>query len=309
MIKSLLEAAIVIHFIFCFFFLGPVLMSISAFCLITPLAPLVFAYAIWLYIDRDKSYREGRRVEWLRHLPFWNWFANYFPTTLHVDPRCELTSDKNYMIAHHPHACICLSNMVFLATDGFSRHFPNIDVTTLTLDANFFVPFMREYLLALGLGAVSAESIEFKLTKQGPGKAVVIVPGGAAEAHVAEEDEPYRLVLKHRKGFIKMALRTGLVVFSSSNLGLTFFFRCIFASRASVVPVCSFGEMNIYKIWKPTKESLLHKFQHFIHQQFRFVPLIFYGRFGPFLPYRSPIHTCSKPFELPHVAKFSYNYS
>ena len=211
MIKGFLEAAVVTQFIISFFFLGPILLSFSFLCLITPLAPIVLAYGVWLYIDRERSYREGRRVEWFRRLPIWNWFSNYFPITFHVDPKCELTSDKNYMIAHHPHAVLSLSNIVFVATNGFSSHFPNIEVTPLTLDANFFVPFMREYLLALGLGSVSAESIEFKLTKQGTGKAIAILPGGAAEAHVADENEPYRLILKNRKGFIKMALRTGLV--------------------------------------------------------------------------------------------------
>ena len=60
----------------------------------------------------------------------------------------------------------------------------------------------------LGVCDVSKESIEWILTKQGKGNAVVIVVGGAEEALEARPGN-YKLTLARRKGFVKMALRTG----------------------------------------------------------------------------------------------------
>ena len=55
---------------------------------------------------------------------------------------------------------------------------------------------------------MSKESIEWITTKQGKGNAAIIVVGGAEEALEAHPNN-YRLTLKNRKGFIRMALKTG----------------------------------------------------------------------------------------------------
>ena len=55
---------------------------------------------------------------------------------------------------------------------------------------------------------MSKESIEWILTKQGTGNAVIIVVGGAEEALFASPGN-YTLKLKSRKGFVKMAIKTG----------------------------------------------------------------------------------------------------
>ena len=57
------------------------------------------------------------------------------------------------------------------------------------------------------------------------GMATVLVPGGARESLNGEKGK-IQLVLKNRKGFIKMALRQGV----------------------SLVPTFSFGEQNVYDL-------------------------------------------------------------
>lgn len=69
-------------------------------------------------------------------------------------------------------------------------------------------PFFRDLLMAFGLCDVSRESIEHILCKQGQGNVAIVVVGGAAESLDAHPGF-YRLTLKNRKGFIKMAIRTG----------------------------------------------------------------------------------------------------
>ena len=58
---------------------------------------------------------------------------------------------------------------------------------------------------------VSRESINWITTKGGKGNAVVIIIGGAEEALEARP-QSYRLILRKRKGFCKLALQTGYTV-------------------------------------------------------------------------------------------------
>lgn len=59
-----------------------------------------------------------------------------------------------------------------------------------------------------GMCDVTRESCEYILTKKGAGNSVVIAVGGSAEALDAHPGT-YTLTLKNRKGFIKLALKTG----------------------------------------------------------------------------------------------------
>ena len=58
---------------------------------------------------------------------------------------------------------------------------------------------------------ISRESCEYILTEKGPGNSICIVVGGAPEALNSHPDKDYLLILKPRKGFIKLAFKTGLV--------------------------------------------------------------------------------------------------
>ena len=73
---------------------------------------------------------------------------------------------------------------------------------------NFRWPLHRDFLLSLGMCDVSKESITHICTKKGVGNAAIIVIGGAAESLEASPGNA-TLTLKNRKGFVKMALKTG----------------------------------------------------------------------------------------------------
>jgi 2-acylglycerol O-acyltransferase 2 len=64
---------------------------------------------------------------------------------------------------------------------GFSKEFPGIKPHLLTLSSNFQIPIYREILLALGICSVSKKSCS-NILKAGPGYAITIVVGGAAES-------------------------------------------------------------------------------------------------------------------------------
>lgn len=95
------------------------------------------------------------------------------------------------------------------AGTGFSRAFPGIVPHLLTLSSNFRVPFYRDMLLAMGVCSVSRQSCS-NILARGPGQAITIVVGGAAEslsAHPGTAD----LTLRRRLGFIKVAIQHGYV--------------------------------------------------------------------------------------------------
>ena len=84
----------------------------------------------------------------------------------------------------------------------------------------------------------------------------------------------YKIIIKNRKGFVKLALQTG----------------------ASLVPVFSFGELDVYG--QPSNEpgTFLRTYQDFFKKLTGVTLAMFYGRgflensFG-WLPYRKPITT------------------
>ena len=67
---------------------------------------------------------------------------------------------------------------------GFSTAFPGIVPHLLTLSSNFRVPFYREIILAMGICSVSKQSCS-NILEGGPGQAITIVVGGAAESLAA----------------------------------------------------------------------------------------------------------------------------
>ena len=86
----------------------------------------------------------------------------------------------------------------------------------------FFIPLFRELWYATQACAATKDGMEYLLTQPG-GQMVVLVPGGAQESLNCDKGE-VRLILKQRKGFIKLALRCG----------------------ADLLPCFTFGENSIY---------------------------------------------------------------
>lgn len=166
----------------------------------------------------------------------------------------------------------------------------------LTLDSNFRVPLYREYILTLGLQSVSRESCENILSKggangEGMGRAITIVVGGARESLEATPSS-LRLILARRKGFVKLAIRTG----------------------ADLVPVLAFGENELYDQVQPEQHPLIHKIQLLVKKFMGFTVPLFHAR-GVFnydvgvMPYRRPLNiVVGKPIKVEQASKPSEAY-
>lgn len=249
--------------------------------------PLLVPYLIHLSFSTVASDGSLRyRSEFMRSLPIWKLFAGYFPAELHKTH--DLDPTRKYIFGYHPHGIISHGGWVSFATNalGFSEKFPGITNTLLTLDSNFRIPFYRDWIIGMGIRSVSKESIWNTLTRggannEGMGRAVTIVIGGARESLEAQPGQ-LRLIINGRKGFIKMALRTG----------------------ADLVPVLAFGENDLYDQLSPKTHPLVRKFQIYVLRVFKFTLPALHGRgilnydVG-MMPYRRPLNiVVGKPIKV-----------
>lgn len=215
--------------------------------------PLHIAYII--YLCRDQSAENGgRRSDWFRRLPVWNYFAGYFPIKLVKE--ADLDPSKNYVFGYHPHGIISMGAFANFATEAtsFAELFPGIKASLLTLTTNFKFPIYRDIILALGIASVSRHSCEHILSS-GPGRSIVIVIGGASESLSARPGIA-DLVLKKRLGFIRMAIRHG----------------------ADLVPTFSFGENDLYEQVDNSDGSWLWNIQKKMQQAVGFTLPLFHAR-------------------------------
>lgn len=227
-----------------------------------------------------------RRKEWARRLPVWRYFAEYYGARLHKTH--DLVPTRKYILGYHPHGIISHGAWAAFATEalGFADKFPGITNSLLTLESNFRLPFYREYVFSMGVLSVSKESITNILSRGGPnnegmGRAVTIVVGGARESLEAQP-HTLRLIINERKGFIKLAMRTG----------------------ADLVPVLAFGENDLYDQLDPHKHPWLHNLQRYFLKVWKFTVPLLHGR-GIFnydvglMPYRRPLNiVVGKPIKV-----------
>lgn len=138
----------------------------------------------------------------------------------------EWNPNGTYVFGIHPHGFIGHAIWGNFATNatGLESLFPTLAVRLATLNLNFYVPFAREILLLRGFVSASKSSIRNWLLRKVPvrswesargktGRVFALVVGGAEEAFYAFPGKN-DLILKKRKGFVKLALQTGWVFHS-----------------------------------------------------------------------------------------------
>ena len=189
-----------------------------------------------------------------------------------VDYRDQECTGPKYLFGYHPHGIGALGAFGAFATEGcnYSKIFPGIPISLMTLVTQFHIPFYRDYLLALGISSVSRKNALRTLSKN---QSICIVVGGARESLLSSTNGT-QLILNKRKGFIKLAIQTG---------------------NTNLVPVFAFGEVNCYNVLNTEEDSTLGKMQLWFKENFGFTIPIFYARglfnydFG-LLPFRAPIN-------------------
>jgi len=245
---------------------------------------ICIAYATYWYGDR-KAAEEGNRGQgsnFVRNLAWYRHFSEFFPVK--VVKTAELPATRNYLFGIYPHGVISVGAFCNFATSttNFQESFPGIRSKLCTLNYHFLIPFYREWVLSWGMISSKRNSIVNAL-KQSNNKlavanydgytsnAVVLVVGGAQEALYSRPGN-YRLVMNKRKGFVKIAIQTGV----------------------PLVPVFSFGETEIFDQFSNEPGTFLRAYQDFVKKWTGIAPAMPYARglleksYG-LIPYHKPI--------------------
>ncbi|KAH8316515.1 hypothetical protein KR067_009345 [Drosophila pandora] len=248
------------------------------------LRSLMLLYLGYVYLHHKKTQSVVDNNGWMitRTNRLHRYYRDYFPVEL--VKTADLPADRNYILASFPHGILGTGIGINMGVEisKWLELFPQVRPKLGTLDQHFHVPFMREVLRCWGLVSVSKEALLRMLSRSNDPKhkdnsdgftsnAVAILVGGAQEAMDSHPGQ-YILTLKNRKGFVKMAIRTG----------------------SSIVPTFSFGEVDIYDQVENPPNSKLRRFQNAVKKLTGVSPIIPKGRgifnysFG-ILPYRGRI--------------------
>ncbi|XP_073404705.1 2-acylglycerol O-acyltransferase 2 [Dendrobates tinctorius] len=268
-----LQTAAVLQWVFSFLALAQTCIILFFVLLFTRFWIISVLYAVWWFLDWDTPYVGGRRGRWLQKSVVWKYLRDYFPIKL--IKTADLDQNKTYIFGFHPHGVLIAGGFTNFCTDatGFPDLFPGITPYLLMLPLWFRAPFFRDYIMSGGLIPSDKESVTYLLKKKKGGTAVVIAVGGAPESLDARPGA-FTLLLKNRKGFIRLAIENG----------------------ASLVPVFSFGENELFDQVENPKGSLLRSLQEKLQKLMGVALPLFHARgvfqysFG-LMPYRRPINT------------------
>ncbi|XP_044793389.1 diacylglycerol O-acyltransferase 2-like protein 6 [Bubalus kerabau] len=290
-LQEILQTLSVLQWMPVYVFLGAIPIILIPYFLVFTKFWMVSVLALaWLAYDWNTHSQGGRRSAWVRNWTIWKYFQNYFPVKL-VKTH-DLSPRHNYIIASHPHGVLPYGTFINFATEttGFARIFPGITPYVATLEGIFWIPIVREYVMSMGVCPVSELALKYLLTQKGSGNAVVIMVGGGAEALLCHPGAT-TVLLKQRKGFVKVALETG----------------------AYLVPSYSFGQNEVHNqetfpegTWKRFFQKA---FQDTLKKLLGLSFCIFHGRgltrgsWG-FLPFNHPITTVvGEPLPIPRIKK------
>ncbi|XP_051958420.1 2-acylglycerol O-acyltransferase 3b isoform X3 [Xyrauchen texanus] len=249
------------------------------YLMFTSLWPLPTLYFAWQIYDWYTPERGGRQTKFVRGWEVWRHFRDYFPVKL--VKTAELSPNKNYILGCHPHGIMCVGAFSCFSTNcsGFTETFPGVRNTLAILAGLFRLPLLREYILCAGLLPVSKQSLDYVLSRTGVGNALVIIIGGAEES-LASSPGVNTVVMRQRKGFVRLALEHG----------------------ADLVPVYSFGENELFQQVVLPEGSVGRRLQALFKQVMGFAPCLFTGERWLLLPYRSPVTTVvGHPITVPQV--------
>ncbi|XP_030752581.1 2-acylglycerol O-acyltransferase 1-like [Sitophilus oryzae] len=240
-------------------------------------------YLLWVLWDLKTSETGGRPSKWVRNWRWWYYMKEYFPARMERLPWVQLDKNKNYLFCCFPHGMLSLGVFCNFASDygEFKIYFPHHSPRVVTLSQHYIMPFFREMGLALGGISAEANAIEYVLRKPGGGNVCVLMPGGAQESYYCKPGQ-YRIILKQRRGFIKLALRNG----------------------APLVPVLSFGETDTFD---QVEGSTLRKIQETLRKMIGIAPVVPVGRgffqysFGLVPRRKRIVVVVGKPLDIPKI--------
>lgn len=235
----------------------------------------VYLVSIWLdtqhlRVPQTDKFRPLGTLERMSAAFFATHF-DYFPMTTVFDDGGKLDATKQYLFPVHPHGihCWALNVLSFTQSDFFKR-LPNFKIVGVAATVIFKMPVVRELFLRLHYRDASRKTCSKVLAS---GSSLFIVTGGEAES-LATENGKDKVVLKDRKGFVRLALSYG----------------------TPLVPVYGFGIPELYTtFYHPFKG-----FRKWLSKNFGVAIPLFHGRYFSPLPHQKPVKVLiGAPIEVP----------
>eukprot|EP00659_Diplonema_papillatum_P017499 gene17500-26926_t len=240
-------------------------------------APLMWLYDAYMIYDIFTMTIPPKQRSGFRSATYWKVGSQYFPVRLRVEDAACLPAVKDgqpqhYLFVYHPHGLHSFGAFFNFATNstGFDQIFPHLKMFVQTLPIQFKLPLWRELVKASAMGDASKGCLNRVLTGP-PGNSALLVVGGAEES-LGAVPGTFDLVLKKRKGFVKIAMQNG----------------------ATLVPCFSFGENDVYQNF--SNRPSVRKWMKWLKSKLGFAVPLFQGR-GIFnytwglLPHRRAITT------------------
>lgn len=210
-------------------------------------------------------------------LPF-----RYYPLNLIKTSKLD-PSEGPFLFCNHPHGVIGVGTMATFGAyaNNFEQAFPELDqakMHLLGLKPIFQIPFFREWVLMHGHATPGRKTM---LRLLGKGHHLALNTGGAREALDAHPFT-FRLVLKERRGFVRVAMESG----------------------ASLVPVLHFGENELYDQLGNAPGTWIRYAQENLQKYLKFSCPAFWGNpLCPLLPKQVPLHSVvGAPIPIPPPA-------
>ena len=196
-------------------FLALLFLPIAAWELL-PRVPLAISFLAYLPSFLDGTEKTGTRVSpWVRDWAIWRWFKRRLG--LKIIRTVPLDPQKQYIFGVHPHGILPFGAMINFCTNvNGAAELLSVEVRVLAASFCFYVPFYRDLLLAGG-GCDAARYCARGLLET-HGKSLMLVPGGATEALYASKGR-HTLVLRKRRGFVRLAMQTGAALVPSYSFG------------------------------------------------------------------------------------------
>lgn len=194
---------------------------------------------------------------WVQRLFVWDEYDKYFRTTVVGRP---FAKDQQSVFAIYPHGIVPLT-LGLTAFGRLNTLFNELRIVVAT--ATRLVPVFS-HVLRLG-GAVDASQASVDATLAA-GNSIGITPGGIAEMFWGypqpgcHPNEEYA-VLRHRKGFVRMAIQHG----------------------CALIPVFVFGGSKLYK------RVVAPQFLVDLSRRLQTSLLLFYGKYGLPIPFQVPM--------------------
>jgi len=164
--------------------------------------PLFLIYVVRILDDKSPTNGGGLWPYFMNH-----WLVEYsirwFP--LNLIRTQELDWRKQYLFGLHPHGMIPWVVLPIGRGKQWHELFPGIFVRALAASILFKIPLMREGLLWTGV--VDASRFNASKALQS-GSSLAVIVGGSAECLESQPNTDI-LILKKRKGFIRLALENG----------------------------------------------------------------------------------------------------